>query len=116
GSIPSSILLQASPDPIKLLAQKLFTEEHARLGNQKSGGQRYCGKETPASSALQTNWLRRTGWETTFRDAHRDILVHLTELPHGTANQALPLGVVEGEAIFSLARDERKLSGRRMSA
>ncbi|KAI8410918.1 hypothetical protein FOFC_07512, partial [Fusarium oxysporum] len=60
------------------------------------------GKETPASSALQTNWLRRTGWKTAFRDAHRDILFHLTELPYGTANQALPLGV-EGEAIFSLA-------------
>ncbi|EMT68730.1 hypothetical protein FOC4_g10000309, partial [Fusarium odoratissimum] len=53
--------------------------------------------------------LRRTGWETTFRDAHRDILVHLTELPYSAANQALPLGVVEREAIVSLARDERKL-------
>ncbi|EGU86423.1 hypothetical protein FOXB_03059 [Fusarium oxysporum f. sp. conglutinans Fo5176] len=61
------------------------------------------------NKAVHTNWLRRTGWETTFRDAHRDILVHLTGLPHGTANQALPLSVVEGEAIFSLARDERKL-------
>ncbi|KAJ4152226.1 hypothetical protein NW765_017735 [Fusarium oxysporum] len=109
GSIPSSILLQASPDPIKLLAQKLFTEEHARLESQQSGGQRYCSKETPASSALQTNWLRRTGWETTFRDAHRDILVRLAALPHYTANRPLPLGVVEGEEIFSLARDERKL-------
>ncbi|KAH7231216.1 uncharacterized protein BKA55DRAFT_696108 [Fusarium redolens] len=108
-SIPNSILLQASPDPIKLLAQKLFTEEHVRLANQQSGDQRFCGKETPASSALQTNWLRRTGWETTFRDAHRDILVRLTELPHCTANRSSPLRVVEGEVIFSLARDERKL-------
>ncbi|KAJ0126904.1 GTP cyclohydrolase 1 [Fusarium oxysporum f. sp. albedinis] len=41
GSILRSILLQASPDPIKLFTQKLFTEEHARLGNQQSGGQRY---------------------------------------------------------------------------
>ncbi|KAJ9419302.1 hypothetical protein QL093DRAFT_2590957 [Fusarium oxysporum] len=97
GSIPSSIPPQASPDPIKLLAQKLFTEEHARL------------EKPPASSALQTNWLRRTGWETTFRDAHRDILVRLAALPHYTANRPLPLGVVEGEEIFSLARDERKL-------
>jgi hypothetical protein len=44
--------------------------------------------------------LRRTGWETTFRGAHRDILVRLTELPHCTANRLLPLGVVEGEAIL----------------
>ncbi|RKK61043.1 hypothetical protein BFJ69_g17165 [Fusarium oxysporum] len=109
GSIPSSILLQASPDPIKLLAQKLFTEEHARLGNQKSGDQRYCGKETPASFALQTNWLRRTGWEMVFRDAHRDILVRLTALPHCTDNRPLPLGIVEGQAITSPARDERRL-------
>jgi hypothetical protein len=44
-SIPSSILLQASPDPIKLLAQKLFTEEHVRLENQQSGGRKSCGRD-----------------------------------------------------------------------
>ncbi|KAI7771118.1 hypothetical protein LZL87_013445 [Fusarium oxysporum] len=108
-SIPSSILLQASPDPIKLLAQKLFTEEHVRLENQQSGGRRSCGRETPASSALQTNWLWRTGWETTFRKARCDVLVRLTALPHCTDNRPLPLGVVEGDAIISPARDERRL-------
>ncbi|RKK78283.1 hypothetical protein BFJ68_g17903, partial [Fusarium oxysporum] len=108
-SIPSSILLQASPDPIKLLAQKLFTEEHVRLENQQSGGRRSRVQETPASSALQTNWLRRTGWETTFRKARCDVLVRLTALPHCTDNRPLPLGVVEGEAIISPARDERRL-------
>jgi hypothetical protein len=86
-SIPTSIHLQASPNPIKLLAQKLFTEEHVRLENQQSGGRRSCGKETPASSALQTNWLRRTGWETTFRNARCDVLVRLTALPHCTDNR-----------------------------
>ncbi|RKK18945.1 hypothetical protein BFJ66_g17904, partial [Fusarium oxysporum f. sp. cepae] len=108
-SIPSSSLLQASPDPIKLLAQKLFTEEHVRLENQQSGGRNSCGRETPASSALQTNWLRRTGWETTFRKARCDVLVRLTALPHCTDNRPLPLGVVEGDAIISPARDERRL-------
>ncbi|KAH7464027.1 hypothetical protein FOMA001_g17942 [Fusarium oxysporum f. sp. matthiolae] len=108
-SIPSSSLLQASPDSIKLLAQKLFTEEHVRLENQQSGGRNSCGRETPASSALQTNWLRRTGWETTFRKARCDVLVRLTALPHCTDNRPLPLGVVEGDAIISPARDERRL-------
>ncbi|RGP58116.1 hypothetical protein FSPOR_11930, partial [Fusarium sporotrichioides] len=108
-SIPSSILLQASPDPIKLLARKLFTEEHVRLENQQSGGRRSRVQETPASSALQTNWLRRTGWETTFRKARCDVLVRLAALPHCTDNRPLPLGVVEGEAIISPARDERRL-------
>ncbi|KAF9765795.1 hypothetical protein IL306_001854, partial [Fusarium sp. DS 682] len=108
-SIPSSSLLQASPDPIKLLAQKLFTEEHVRLENQQSGGRNSCGTETPASSALQTNWLRRTGWETTFRKVRCDVLVRLTALPHCTDNRPLPLGVVEGDAIISPARDERRL-------
>ncbi|KAL3595891.1 hypothetical protein FPOAC2_10261 [Fusarium poae] len=108
-SIPSSILLQASPDPIKLLAQKLFTEEYDRLENQQSGGRRSRVQETPASSALQTNWLRRTGWETTFRKAHCDVLVRLAALPHCTDNRPLSLGVVEREAIMSPARDERRL-------
>uniref|UniRef100_A0A0C4DIR1 Uncharacterized protein n=1 Tax=Fusarium oxysporum (strain Fo5176) TaxID=660025 RepID=A0A0C4DIR1_FUSOF len=108
-SIPSSSLLQASPDPIKLLAQKLFTEEHVRLENQQSGGRNSCGRETPASSALQTNWLRRTGWETTFRKARCDVLVRLTALPHCTDNRPLPLGVVKGDAIISPARNKRRL-------
>lgn len=108
-SVPSSLLLQASPDPVKQLAQKLFAEEHARLENQHSGHQRLPTGEKPTSSALQTNWMRRTGWETILKDARHDILVSLAELPECRTNRPKPLGVLGGEVIYSLARDERRL-------
>ncbi|KAM6513637.1 hypothetical protein FALCPG4_016020 [Fusarium falciforme] len=109
-SVPSSVLLQASPDPVKQLAQKLFAEEHARLENQQSGHQRLPTGETPTSSALQTNWMRRTGWETILKDARHDILVSLAELPDCRTDRPMPLGVLGGEVIYSLARDERRLA------
>ncbi|QJS76594.2 uncharacterized protein FOBCDRAFT_228354 [Fusarium oxysporum Fo47] len=52
-SVPSNVLLQASPDPIKLFAQKLFAEEHAHLDNQQNGDQRLRGGETPISLLRQ---------------------------------------------------------------
>ncbi|KAH7243761.1 hypothetical protein B0J15DRAFT_428922, partial [Fusarium solani] len=109
-SVPSSVLLQASPDPVKQLAQKLFAEEHACLENQQSGHQRLPTGETPTSSALQTNWMRRTGWETILKDARHDILVSLAELPDCRTDRPMPLGVLGGEVIYSLARDERRLA------
>ncbi|KAK7434894.1 hypothetical protein CaCOL14_012499 [Colletotrichum acutatum] len=40
--------------------------------------------------ALQTNWMRRTGWPGTFEGACHDILATLTELPAST-NSSAPL-------------------------
>ncbi|KAJ0129484.1 Retrovirus-related Pol polyprotein from transposon RE2 [Fusarium oxysporum f. sp. albedinis] len=110
GSLPCSTLLQACPDAVKLLAQKLFDDECARLGGVEGGRTRRYDSAAPVSIALQTNWMRRTGWETMFQDTRRDILVALTELPNCRTNQPMPLGIQGEEVIYSLARDERKLA------
>ncbi|KAI8406177.1 hypothetical protein FOFC_13646 [Fusarium oxysporum] len=82
GSLSCSTLLQACPDAVKLLAQKLFADECARLGGVEAGRTRRYDSAAPVSIALQTNWMRRTGWEMMFKDTRRDILVALTELPN----------------------------------
>ncbi|KAH7186847.1 hypothetical protein DER44DRAFT_754195 [Fusarium oxysporum] len=110
GSLSCSTLLQACPDAVKLLAQKLFADECARLGGVEGGRTRRYDSAAPVSIALQTNWMRRTGWETMFQDTRRDILVALTELPNCRTNQPMPLGIQGEEVIYSLARDERKLA------
>ncbi|KNB04657.1 hypothetical protein FOXG_06708 [Fusarium oxysporum f. sp. lycopersici 4287] len=110
GSLPCSTLLQACPDAVKLLAQKLFADECARLGGVEGGRTRRYDSAAPVSIALQTNWMRRTGWETMFQDTRRNILVALTELPNCRTNQPMPLGIQGEEVIYSLARDERKLA------
>ncbi|KAG6996471.1 hypothetical protein FocnCong_v014856 [Fusarium oxysporum f. sp. conglutinans] len=110
GSLPCSTLLQACPDAVKLLGQKLFSDECARLGGVEGGRTRRYDSAAPVSIALQTNWMRRTGWETMFQDTRRDILVALTELPNCRTNQPMPLGIQGEEVIYSLARDERKLA------
>ncbi|KAF5704802.1 hypothetical protein FMUND_12351 [Fusarium mundagurra] len=110
GSLSCSTLLQACPDAVKLLAQKLFADECARLGGVEGGRTRRYDSATPVSTALQTNWMRRTGWEMMFKDTRRDILVALTELPNRRTNQPLPLGIQGKEVIYSLARDERRLA------
>jgi hypothetical protein len=96
---------------VKYLAMKLFDEERARLEHRQSGDPMLYGSRALASSStLQTNWMRRAGWEGLFQDARRDILVSLTELPARRTDRSLALGVIDGQAICSLARDERKLA------
>ncbi|KAM0361930.1 hypothetical protein ACHAPK_011646, partial [Fusarium culmorum] len=110
GSLSCDTLLQASPDALRHFAQKLFADERARLGDAQRGYMKLHNGESPASCNLQTNWMRRTGWETLFKDTHRDILVSLAELPNYRNNRPTLLGTLEGEVLYSLARDERKLS------
>ncbi|KAF4470866.1 hypothetical protein FALBO_2224, partial [Fusarium albosuccineum] len=88
------ILLQASPAPIKHFTQKLVAEERARLGDGQVCGQgpQHNSDAAAASSDLQTNWIRRTGWQTIFGAARRDILVRLTEMPARRPSQPLLLG------------------------
>ncbi|KAI3567768.1 hypothetical protein IWW34DRAFT_825181 [Fusarium oxysporum f. sp. albedinis] len=76
----------------------------------EGGRTRRYDSAAPVSIALQTNWMRRTGWEMMFKDTRRDILVAPTELPNCRTNQPMPLGIQGEEVIYSLARDERRLA------
>ncbi|KAH6974883.1 hypothetical protein EDB80DRAFT_595002, partial [Ilyonectria destructans] len=109
GFVHNSLLLQAGPDPIKHFAQKLFAEERERLEGQK-GAPRLYDTGVPASSDLLTNWMRRTGWQTTFANARLDILISLAELPLRTPDRPLRLGHLSGEILYSPAGDERRLA------
>ncbi|CAM1507685.1 Fc.00g073260.m01.CDS01 [Cosmosporella sp. VM-42] len=102
------LLLEACPDPIKDLAQQLCAEEHTHLAVQR-GAQRAYEPGMPTTSTLMTNWMRRTGWQAIFGDARRDILVSLVQLPCTIADQALHLGTLGDETLYSPARDERRL-------
>ncbi|KAH6975859.1 hypothetical protein EDB80DRAFT_757642 [Ilyonectria destructans] len=66
--VNTSLLLQKTPDPIKNFTQQA---DQGAL----------CGPSGSISSTLFTNWMRRTGWQTTVGEARRDILVSLSALP-----------------------------------
>jgi hypothetical protein len=59
--------------------------------------------------ALNTNWMRRTGWAETFAGADRKLLVQLAQIPRDT-QRSLALGVYGGIAMYSSRKDECKLS------
>ncbi|KAF4945221.1 hypothetical protein FGADI_12120 [Fusarium gaditjirri] len=61
GCLSCNTLLQASPDALGKFPQKLFADEWTRLGDAQRGYMKLHSSESPASSNLQTNWIRRTG-------------------------------------------------------
>jgi hypothetical protein len=69
GSLSCSTLLQASPDPVRHLAQKLFADERARLGDIREGHTRPCDSAAPASP------YRRTGYDVQAGKRHSKIYV-----------------------------------------
>lgn len=101
-------MLQKTPDPIKNFAQQLLAEERERLDRQVNQRAPHDASGS-MSSTLFTNWMRRTGWQTTFGEARRDILVSLSALPC-TPNRPLRLGVLHEETLYSPARQERRLA------
>ncbi|GKT46335.1 uncharacterized protein ColSpa_06516 [Colletotrichum spaethianum] len=58
--------------------------------------------------AMETNWMRRTGWAEMFDGARRDILVAMSELLATAATaEGFPLGRDgEGNALTSSLEDE----------
>jgi len=58
--------------------------------------------------ALNTNWMRRTGWTEIFAGEDRALLVALAALPHD-AKQDLYLGLHGAVKLFSSREDEAKL-------
>lgn len=62
---------------IRAFAEKVCTEESEHLGAQPRAGRHAAAAAAgqPTSTlAMLTNWMRRTGWETIFRNTHRYIL------------------------------------------
>jgi hypothetical protein len=58
--------------------------------------------------ALNTNWMRRTGWAKTFADSDRSFLAKLAQMPQ-VAEHGLFLGTSNGIDIYSCKADEQRL-------
>ncbi|KAF4981747.1 hypothetical protein FDECE_17640 [Fusarium decemcellulare] len=106
----TNVLLQASPDVVRHFAEDLFAQERARLEGEENHRFKLQRATESVPSTLLTNWLRRTGWPKLFKDARRDVLVSLTELPPREPTRPLSLGIVDGQPIKSPTSDERKLA------
>lgn len=59
--------------------------------------------------AVNTNWMRRTGWNETFAGANRKLLVELVQMPRGRG-QRINLGTYDDTVLCSCEEDERKLA------
>jgi hypothetical protein len=58
--------------------------------------------------ALNTNWMRRTGWAQTFAGADRKILVKLAQMPQVVEHDVF-LGTCNGTDLHSCKVDEQRL-------
>jgi hypothetical protein len=58
--------------------------------------------------ALNTNWIRRTGWAQTFAGADRKLLVKLAQISQ-VVEQSLFLGTHNGTDLYSGKADEQRL-------
>ncbi|KAH7119368.1 hypothetical protein B0J13DRAFT_403719, partial [Dactylonectria estremocensis] len=105
--VNTGLLLQKTPDPVKNFAQQLLAEERERLDRQVDQRAPHDASGS-TSSTLFTNWMRRTGWQTTFGEARRDILVSLSALPYNP-DRPLRLGDLGEETLYSPARQECRL-------
>ncbi|KJZ70098.1 hypothetical protein HIM_10501 [Hirsutella minnesotensis 3608] len=63
----------------------------------------------PEHAVMMTNWMRRTGWEDTFRGACRGALVSLAELPVPHLGP-LRLTTQDGTVVESSEADEKRLA------
>jgi hypothetical protein len=59
--------------------------------------------------ALNTNWMRRTGWSETFSSVGRKLRVQLAQIPRDTEKD-VALGVYSSILIHSRREDKSKLS------
>ncbi|KAF6785961.1 hypothetical protein CSOJ01_15498 [Colletotrichum sojae] len=107
-SLPSH---EASTGQRALLAAA-HDAERARLASRLPAAATDEGRVDPA---LQTNWMRRTGWAGTFEGARRDILATMTQLP-ASMNSSAPLSTGlhlgldgEGDPLISPPEDEARL-------
>ncbi|RKK99668.1 hypothetical protein BFJ70_g17487 [Fusarium oxysporum] len=59
---------------------------------------------------LLTNWMRRTGWEETFRNTRRDLIVAMAQCPLKDNSGPLWLANYKDEALMRSQEDEHKLA------
>ncbi|SCV61253.1 uncharacterized protein FFFS_15822 [Fusarium fujikuroi] len=104
--LDANILLQETPDAIRDFAQQLLSEEQERLESRLS---RKDLVQDTTEANLMTNWMRRTGWERLLKDARRDILVAMSDLPVLTG-RPLRLEMHAGESLLSSVAVEQRLA------
>jgi hypothetical protein len=97
-------LLQESASRLQRLEQ-LHHDERKRLTDYQSA----TNETGSCNIALNTNWMRRTGWAETFADADQKLLVQLPQIPRNTEKD-LALRVYNGVPMHSRREDESKLS------
>lgn len=85
----------------------LHRDEQLRL-EEKNGDGSQQRERGISDSALASNWMRRTGWETTFAGADRNLLAALCERPVDNGHR-LRLGRYGQRELYSSADDERQL-------
>ncbi|KAF5230489.1 hypothetical protein FOXYS1_15872, partial [Fusarium oxysporum] len=67
-------------------------------------------RELCADAVLLTNWMRRTGWEETFRNTRRDLIIAMAQCPHKDNSGPLWLANYKDEVLMSIQDDEHKLA------
>jgi hypothetical protein len=98
--------LQAPADHMQRHAEELRAKEKQHLDHQLQTIQR--SRYRVPEPAMMTNWIRRTGWEEMLRNARRDFLITLAELPAPRENSYI-LTIHNGEPIVSSREDKRQL-------
>jgi hypothetical protein len=97
----------AATEAACLFTEKLYTEERNYLLENESRVRQ--DPETIASNpALMTNWMRRTSWEKTFRDADCGLIVALSALPSLKGGRFVYDGG-SGITISPIPNDEQRL-------
>ena len=95
-------------------AEQIVSEERHRL-RAEHGQSSPCGQDTvstirsAASSALMTNWLRRTGWSVLLEGVHKRRALTLCKLP---SRACQPLRIIDSTGIVvyeSSTADEQRL-------
>lgn len=85
----------------------LHEAERRRATEDAHGPKPTCA--TPDDLALESNWMRRTSWATTFAGADRGLLSILDQTPARDGHH-LELGIYGSEVLQSSIEDERGLA------
>lgn len=104
SSVDSSLQQTSAPRLQRL--EQLHLEGLNRVNSRRTDATNGFGK---CDMALNTNWMRRTGWAETFAGAERRLLVRLAQFPVAIA-QDLHLGLYGSLDLYSCKEDEYRLS------
>ncbi|KAI8401260.1 hypothetical protein FOFC_18129 [Fusarium oxysporum] len=102
-----------APEAIQIFTKELYTREQQYLSQRQVGGnlpQPTCQPTSATDATLLTNWMRRTGWEVTFRNTQRDLIIALAQCPLKDNSGPLWLANYKDEALISSQEDEHKLA------